>query len=159
MLLRICSIFQQVWEDIYIYIYMDFVDGLPIFNGKFYYSSGCGSTIQIFNSFLHLILIVVLKLPNFYFLYLLSLFIFWIQGMPRSIVCDRDWSTFTSLFLVTIIHNGTSFNYISNLMSTKHIANVLMLLHQFKAKGVKSLFLGGENGLFQVGKVGKENIF
>ncbi|KAL9427049.1 hypothetical protein AB3S75_033771 [Citrus x aurantiifolia] len=103
-LLQPLPIPQQVWED----IYMDFIDGLPISNGK--------STI----------LVIVDRLSKFAHFVPLShpytaigvarIFfdnIFKLHGVPRTIVCDR-YSTFTSLFWSELFKmNGTSYNYSS----------------------------------------------
>ena len=87
---------------------MDFVDGLPMSNGK--------TTI----------LVVVDRLSKYaHFLSLSHPYtatgvariffdnIFKLHGMPRTIVCDRD-SAFTSLFWIELFKlNGTNFNYSS----------------------------------------------
>lgn len=95
---------QQIWED----ISMDFIDELPISNGK--------STILVvvdrLSKYAHLVPLshpyTAVGVARIYFFNIFKLY-----GMPRAIVCDQD-STFTSLFWSKLFKmNGTSFNYSS----------------------------------------------
>lgn len=103
-LLQPLHIPQQVWED----IYMDFIDGLPISNGK-------STNLVVIDRLSKHAHFVPLSHPYTAVGAARIFFdnIFKLHGMPRTIVCDRD-STFTSLFWSELFKmNGTSFNYSS----------------------------------------------
>ncbi|KAL5751080.1 hypothetical protein ACOSP7_025683 [Xanthoceras sorbifolium] len=104
-LLQPLPIPKQIWEDISI----DFIDGLPLSNGK----STIFVVVDRLSKYAHFIAIshpcTAVGVAKIFFDH-----VFKLHGMPCSIVCDRD-STFTSLFWQELFRlNGTTFNFSSS---------------------------------------------